>query len=561
MLRGGSRRSSPKGHSPKGHSPEGPSATGLSDMPARDAAPQRLTPRLAACVVVAVVLTAFGSTLWMGRLAQQKLADSQTRSLEVLSQTLAASLSHELDDGWSGAARAVAESVELDPRTSFISVSDVHEQPLYHREIKTGTWNRYTTHRDRLQGSELGRPIRVSGKRPIVAQTVPIWNPPLQFTAPRPRGETPQRRLVGYVTLGLHDASTRRLMTDLRSAQLTVALVVCLVFLPMVVWLMMRWLAPLRKLSAAVEQLGRGDRPEPVPAHSRDELGVLARAFNAMVDRLVATQRELQDANQHLEAQVARRTAQLEAANQKLEAEIKDKDDFLRAVTHDLGAPVRNISGLANMLAAKHANVLAEDAVRKLDRITANARHQTELIQDLLELSRIRTRPGKREWFELGEVMSQLRDAFWYDLDSAGITLEIADDLPRLYAERNRIRQAFQNLLDNAIKYMLDAETRRVTVEHHEDEHYHFFAVTDTGKGIAEEDLAGIFQMFRRAAHSGTDRVPGKGVGLASVKTIVEAYDGMIRVSSKLGEGTRFDFMLSKASVMPVPAEAGDTVA
>ncbi|MFW5681408.1 MAG: ATP-binding protein [Phycisphaeraceae bacterium] len=522
-------------------------------MPVRDAAPQRLTPRLAACVVVAVVLTAFGSTLWMGRLAQQKLVDSQIHSLEVLSRTLAASLSHKLDKGWSDSARTVAESVELDPRTAFISVSNVQQQPIYHREIESGTWNLYTAHRDRIQGGGLGQPLRVGGNSPIVAQTVPIWNPPLQFTAPRPTAESDQRQLVGYVTLGLHDRSTRRLMTDLRSAQLTVALVVCLVFLPVVVWLMMRWLAPLRQLADAVEQLGRGDRPDPVPARSRDELGVLARAFNAMVDRLVATQRELQEANQHLEAQVARRTAQLEAANQKLEAEIKDKDDFLRAVTHDLGAPVRNISGLANMLAAKHAAVLADDAVRKLDRITANARHQTELIQDLLELSRIRTRPGKREWFELGEVMSQLRDAFWYDLDTAGITLEIPDGLPRLYAERNRIRQAFQNLLDNAIKYMLDAETRRITIEHREDEHYHFFAVADTGKGIAEEDLAGIFQMFRRAAHSGTDRVPGKGVGLASVKTIVEAYAGTIRVSSKLGKGTRFDFTLAKTAVRADP--------
>lgn len=511
--------------------------------------PPRLTPRLAACVVIAVVLSAFGSTLWMGRLAQQKLIDSQTHSLEVLLQTLAASLSRELDGGWSDAAGAVAESVELDPRTVFIHVNDDYQRTLYHREIEHGAWKGFTSARDRFRGSTLGRPLRLGNDTPIMAQTVPIWDPPLLVTAARPTADSDKRQLVGYVTLGLHDRSTRRLVTDLRFAQLSVALVVCLVFLPLVVWLMMRWLSPLRRLSVAVEQLARGQRPDPVPEHSRDELGVLSRAFNAMVHRLVTTQRELEEANQHLEAQVARRTAQLEAANQKLEAEIRDKDDFLRAVTHDLGAPVRNISGLAHMLAAKHADALAEDAVRKLDRINANARHQTELIQDLLDLSRIRTRPGKREWFELGELLGQLRDAFWYDLDKAGITLDIADDLPRLYAERNRIRQAFQNLLDNAIKYMLDADTRCITIEHQEDEHFHFFAVTDTGKGIAEEDRDGIFQMFRRASHSGTDRVPGKGVGLAWVKTIVEAYDGTIRVSSTPGVGTRFDFTLARASV------------
>ena len=521
----------------------------LTNRAAAHGRPRRLALRLSLCVVVAVVVTAFGSTLWLGRLARQTLLDTHTRSAEVLTQTLAASLARQLDGQWSGSAQAVVDSVELDPRTAFVHVSDVHGRPLYQRIVDDAAWVAYREQAEARPGEEVGRPVHLDGEAPIIAQRLPVWNPPLRVTADQPTADSADRELVGFVTLGLTDRSMGAVLVELRAAQLVVALVACVVLLPGVLLLFMRWLAPLRRLTEAVGELSEGRRPAPVPDRGKDELGLLGRAFNAMVDRLFAAHAELERANQHLEGEVARRTAQLQAANQRLEAEIRDKDDFLRAVTHDLGAPVRNISGLASMISAKYANALADDALRKLDRINANARHQTELIHDLLELSRIRTRPGKRERFALQGVLDQLRDAFDYDLDHAGITLDIQGSMPTLFAERNRVRQVFQNLLDNAVKYMLDAATRLITIEHHEDEHHHFFAVADTGRGIAEEDLKDVFQVFRRASHSGTDRVAGKGVGLASVKSIVEAYGGSIHVSSKLGEGTRFDFTFAKSAV------------
>src|SRR5690606_18003881 len=148
------------------------------------------------------------------------------------------------------------------------------------------------------------------------------------------------------------------------------------------------------------------------------------------------------------EQKVANRTAELQRLNRKLESEIHDKNEFLRAVSHDLGAPLRNINGIASVLLMKHREQFNDDALPKLQRISANAKVQADLINDLLELSRIRSRPGKREQVDLAELMAQLRDSLAFDLEKARIELAVASSLPVVTAERNRMRQILQNLLD-----------------------------------------------------------------------------------------------------------------
>src|SRR5205807_8220870 len=101
--------------------------------------------------------------------------------------------------------------------------------------------------------------------------------------------------------------------------------------------------------------------------------------------------------NQGLEGKVNQRTVQLEAANARLSSEIAEKEDFLRAVSHDLNAPLRNIAGMATMLLLKHRASFDEDVVHRLERIQKNVQVETDLISELLELSRIKTRRQKVE--------------------------------------------------------------------------------------------------------------------------------------------------------------------
>jgi signal transduction histidine kinase len=273
---------------------------------------------------------------------------------------------------------------------------------------------------------------------------------------------------------------------------------------------------------------------------------------------LAAANGKLFEANRDLELKIEHRTSQLETANARLGSEIAEKEDFLRAISHDLNAPLRNIAGMATMLLNKHKDGFEEDVVHRLERIKKNVDVETDLIAELLELSRIKTRRQKMELVNLEALIWEMRGLFENDLKSRGIELIIDTSLPALNAERARIRQVFQNLIDNAIKYMGDGEKREIhvgcTVRLTEAEFY----VRDTGMGIEPEDVEKVFFVFRRGKNSAAKNIPGKGVGLASVKSIVETYNGTIWVESKLGEGTTFRFTINGKN-MPLNSGSGQS--
>jgi signal transduction histidine kinase len=263
-------------------------------------------------------------------------------------------------------------------------------------------------------------------------------------------------------------------------------------------------------------------------------------------------QKDLSDANADLEIRIEQRTAQLETANKRLSSEIAEKEDFLRAVSHDLNAPLRNISGMATMLLMKHREKFDDEIVHRLERIQKNVEIETDLIGELLELSRIKTRRQKLERADVAEMVRELRDIFESDLKSRGIELMIDTPMPTLICEKPRLRQVFQNLIDNAIKYMGldggsdDSDASEVAgatsaagapaLE---------FYVRDTGIGIDPEDLDKVFFVFRRGKNTQAQNIAGKGVGLASVKSIIETYNGKIWVASRLGEGSVFRFTIN----------------
>jgi len=171
----------------------------------------------------------------------------------------------------------------------------------------------------------------------------------------------------------------------------------------------------------------------------------------AQKDRFAA---ELTVLNLTLERQVVNRTEELARTNHRLRREIAEKDDFLRAISHDLGAPLRNIAGLARLIERKYKDHLGEDAREMLVRITNNVKNELGLIEQLLELSRIKTRRAQPSEISLRELLQDVQADLSYSITERRAHFRCAEDLPVLFAERNRIRQLFQNLLDNALKYM-----------------------------------------------------------------------------------------------------------
>lgn len=376
-------------------------------------------------------------------------------------------------------------------------------------------------------------------------------------------------RLVGYVAVAVSPEQEQAQVTRLNLFAASIGGIMVLLCLPLAYWLVHRIFGPIRILVHATHRIAGGDLDMQIDSNRPDVIGDLARAFNEMVHTVKRQQDDLQTANDQLELansdleqKVLQRTGQLETANKRLSCEIAEKEDFLRAVSHDLNAPLRNISGMATMLLMKHRETFDQDVVHRLERIQKNVEAETDLISELLELSRIKTRRLKMEMVEIGPLVRDLAEIFENDLKSGQITLALDTPMPVLHGEKSRFRQVFQNLIDNAIKYMGDGPLREIHIGCEIRLNEAEFYVRDTGMGIEPEDVEKIFFIFRRGKNPGSRNIAGKGVGLASVKSIIETCSGRIWVQSKLNEGSTFRFTINgvhvpaAAGAMPDPKEA-----
>jgi len=528
--------------------------------------------------IIAVTALVTIPTALCGYILHHRATGAMEQALMRDSVTLGQTTSH-LIEGYLETQRkenlgAALDMIMQDERIAFMVITDRGGRVIDHRYNEPLAWHQYQmqlTPQERNTPLTLNRSIKLGGddqsmlvvRRQLIRPNAKTTSstqasiapqpPPAQDAAPRAMtarplidaDNPPDSAIRGFVELGLSDPQQPMLVRDLKDATALVVAVISLMCVPLVIWWVRGWTTPLRRMLGATLQLGLGERFEQVDIKRDDEIGMLARSFNAMAENLSAIQNALIDANEQLEHKVNQRTRDLARANKRLEQEMVEKDQFIRAISHDLGAPLRNIDGLTSMLILKHKAAFEEDVLTKLQRISANVKTETELLNDLLELSRIKTRQGKLQDVDLEEMIHSISESLTYDLENKAITLSIDNDLPHLNAERNRMRQVFQNLIDNAIKYMPDAAKRReIHIGYKEHDGEQVFYVSDTGSGIAREDQQAVFQVFRRARYSGKNKTQanGRGVGLATVKTIIEHYGGTIWVESDPPNGATFYF-------------------
>ncbi|HSV14809.1 MAG TPA: HAMP domain-containing protein, partial [Tepidisphaeraceae bacterium] len=309
---------------------------------------------------------------------------------------------------------------------------------------------------------------------PVVAPLNAIAAPAALSNKTRVKSATTaasKSRLLGFVVVGV---SLDREHAQLRWINWLIAgigLTLVLISVPVAYILVYGVLKPIRQLVSATREIALGRFNVEIQIDRDDTIGELAESFQDMVNQ-VRRQREdlaqtnvkladangllgeanqkLAEANRDLEQKVSERTAQLATANHRLSAEIAEKEDFLRAVSHDLNAPLRNIAGMAGMLLSKHGERFDEDITHRLQRIQKNVEAETDLIGELLELSRIKSRRLKLEPVDLDALVRDIGEVFEEDLRSRGIQLMLDAPLPVITVEKARIRQVFQNLIDNA---------------------------------------------------------------------------------------------------------------
>lgn len=310
---------------------------------------------------------------------------------------------------------------------------------------------------------------------------------------------------------------------------------------------------PILELQQAASRLRAGDFAARLPEVRHDELGDLAAAFNRMATAL-------QDLYATLEAKVAERTATLKATNLELARASQVKSEFLARMSHDLRTPLNAVIGFADLLLTQQAGPLSDKQQRYLGHVANAGRHLLELINDILDLTRVEA--GRLEIHpescQVAPLLEETLALFRTQAQVRRITLavEIASPLGELMVDRIRLQQIIHNLLSNAVKFtpeggLVTVTARQIGLEVE-------ITVRDTGVGIPPEDHQRIFEVYEQAG-TAEGRQKGTGLGLAITKRLVELHGGSIRVESQPGQGSAFIVRLPGASPTGARPEEADT--
>jgi signal transduction histidine kinase/CheY-like chemotaxis protein len=340
---------------------------------------------------------------------------------------------------------------------------------------------------------------------------------------------------------------------------------------------------PLTRLTVAVRELARGDfdgaarllAPSP---HDRGkgfqaegEIGVLASSFLDMAGEIRQSHCQLEEYNRTLEEKVKERTLELEQAYEKLKELDQMKTNFLSTVSHELRTPLTSVLGFARIIQKRFESTLlpplAEISDKKVERavkqvmenthiIVEEGERLTTLINDVLDLAKMEA--GRIDWslrpLRIEEVVERAMSATSSLVAHKPVELrkELADNLPEVDGDRDRLIQVVINLISNAVKF---TEQGSVTLRTERRGASIVVAVTDTGCGIKPEDQPLVFEKFKQVGDTLTDKPKGTGLGLPICKEIIEHHGGRVWVESEIGTGSTFLFSL------PLPTDSAASLA
>ena len=282
-----------------------------------------------------------------------------------------------------------------------------------------------------------------------------------------------------------------------------------------------------------------------------------ARLFSEAQD----ARQDLEKINQSLEARVAERTDELTAANESLRTEVEERkraqqavvranvllehrnrelQDFAYVASHDLQEPLRKIMSFSNLLLEEYSSELGEGRPF-LERIDNAAGRMMNLIRDLLTFSKVATQGEAFKRVDLNAVVDEVLGDLEVRISETEGHVDVSP-LCSSEADELQMRQLFQNLLGNALKFHRENVPPVVTIQSHQDDGFCVVEVQDNGIGFEEKYVDRIFAPFQRLQNR--KEYGGTGIGLAICRRIVERHDGMIRAHSAPGEGSTFEIRL-----------------
>ncbi|MGH8672823.1 MAG: ATP-binding protein [Burkholderiales bacterium] len=280
-------------------------------------------------------------------------------------------------------------------------------------------------------------------------------------------------------------------------------------------------IGPVRRMDERFNEISSGNFAGKVKVPNRDELGVLAENLNRMSDELGRLYRQLETANRH-------------------------KSEFLANMSHELRTPLNAVIGFSEVLHERMFGELNEKQADYVKDIHSSGKHLLELINDILDLSKIEAGRMELEPSEF-HLPAMLETALTLVRERAmrhgiELSLDVAPEIDNVHGDERKLKQVTVNLLSNAVKFTpeggsvrLGARVNGAAVEVY---------VADTGVGIAPEDQALVFEEFRQVGTDSARKAEGTGLGLALAKKFVELHGGAIRLESAPGRGSTFTFTL-----------------
>jgi two-component system, chemotaxis family, CheB/CheR fusion protein len=254
---------------------------------------------------------------------------------------------------------------------------------------------------------------------------------------------------------------------------------------------------------------------------------------------------ELQRSRDELELRVQERTAELRKTNEALEQSNRDLEDFAHVASHDLQEPLRKIQTFAERLLTAYRNSMDDKSRDYLERMQRAAGRMQALVLDLLRYSRVTSKPEPVTRFNLREVVEEAVLDLGVLCEETEGRVEV-DELPWIDADRVQMRQLFQNLISNALKYHGEQHpVINIRSHSHPSDPFWEIQVEDNGIGFEEGYLDKIFKPFQRLHGRGAP-YEGTGMGLAICRRIVERHGGGITARSEPGKGSTFTVKLPK---------------
>ncbi|WP_339692585.1 ATP-binding protein [uncultured Pseudoalteromonas sp.] len=342
--------------------------------------------------------------------------------------------------------------------------------------------------------------------------------------------------------------------------------IISVITLPMLIFIVVRnlLLNPIELLGAASHRVGDGDLSVYLPAHNNDEVGVLFNDFNHMVNQIRHYQDELEEYKHHLEDKVESRTKALETMNSQLEVAIAQaeqanqlKSRFLANMSHEIRTPLTAIMGFTEQLL--HSQNTTGDAWH-LNTILRNSKHLLELINNILDLSKIEAEKlaVEKEPLDIVQLVHDI-DSIIRPLSQEkklNCNINFHLPLPRIInSDSTRLKQILINIASNAVKFT-EQGLIELDITYNSDLQLIEFAIKDSGIGMSEREVERVFKPFEQADTTTTRRFGGTGLGLCISKNLAQLLGGDVYLTSTPGQGSCFCVQIA----CNLPADKQQTV-